>query len=253
MRVAVLVVVAAAGCRVSGAFVCETDEQCRAPTGLGTCDTTSGFCTFADADCPSGTRYADNAGDSVAGTCTTAEAPVDAAPIDAPPFSTTQCPAVFTKTVASIPNTRLALMTSAGNYGAVAAACMALLPGATHPVSVKSTQAAEDISELLRAGGPANIFVGVIQDPAAPTPISGWLNFDGTAFDATLWRTTAPTDPNDLNGNEDDHREQAAVVTSQGEVIDYPHVSAVPLACACDGVAVPATVMAYLSGNTWSD
>ena len=88
-----------AGCKVTGTFTCDTSDQCRASTGPGVCDVETGFCTFADADCPSGSRYADNAGMGLAGRCTGEVPLVDAPPIDMAPFDTSACPAKFDVTL----------------------------------------------------------------------------------------------------------------------------------------------------------
>lgn len=64
-----------AACSGTATFPCAQSEQCRSGATLGVCEPT-GFCSFADAACPSGMRYDASAGDDLAGTCTPA-APVD--------------------------------------------------------------------------------------------------------------------------------------------------------------------------------
>src|SRR5262249_13997754 len=127
-----LAIVALGGCRVSGTFTCETSDQCRSAKGEGVCDVETSYCTFADANCSSGTRYADNAGDGLAGQCTGEQTPVDAMEIDARPFDTSTCPAKFDIEIASQPNAKFYLDIDAGTYGVSAARCLNELQGATH-------------------------------------------------------------------------------------------------------------------------
>lgn len=237
-------------CKVTGTFTCDTSDQCRSSTGQGVCEPETGFCTFADADCPSGSRYADNAGMGLSGRCTGETALVDA-PIDTPLFDTSTCPAKFDITLPSVPNAKFYLDVGQGNYGVVSARCIAELPGATHPANVKSTQTITEIAALFNLGGPAWIYVGVLQDPAATMPIGGWINMDGTAFDATLWSSGPPVEPDDANGVEGDHAQQAAAVLYTGKLGDYAAAAAIPLLCACDGVPVAARAMTFLAENHW--
>jgi hypothetical protein len=238
-----------AGCKVTGTFTCDTSDQCRASTGQGVCEIETGFCTFADADCASGTRYADNAGMGLAGRCTGEEPLVDAPPFDVAPFDTSTCPAKFDITLPSVPNAKFYLDLTTGTYQVVAARCIAELQGATHPANVHSAQTITEIAALFNFGGPGWIYVGVLQDPAATMPISGWINMDGSAFDATLWSSGPPVQPDDANGAEGDHAQQVAAVLYTGELGDYATTAAVPLLCACDGVPVADRAMTFLTGD----
>lgn len=251
MRFLVLIALVCGGCRVSGTFTCETSDQCRSAKGAGVCDVATSYCTFADADCASGTRFADNAGDGLAGRCTGEDLPTDAMVIDGPPFDTSTCPAKFDKTLASQPNAKFYLDITTGNYGASAMRCLNELQGATHPANIHSASTIPEVAALFNFGGPAWIFVGVIQDPSVTTPIGGWINFDGTAFDATLWSTAAPAQPDDANGTEADHAEQAGAVEYTGKMGDYDGTFGIPLLCACDGVPVAPRAMTLLTTNSW--
>jgi WD40-like Beta Propeller Repeat len=55
-------------CEVAATFPCATDPQCRRGDVTGTCEPT-GFCSFVDANCDSGARYDESAGDDLASTC----------------------------------------------------------------------------------------------------------------------------------------------------------------------------------------
>jgi hypothetical protein len=65
--VAVLAVIGAAGCSSDPAFRCETDDQCALDGVDGVCEPTH-YCSVADPRCE-GRRYADSAGDGLAGVC----------------------------------------------------------------------------------------------------------------------------------------------------------------------------------------
>lgn len=66
MRLALLVLLSA--CRITGEFECGTNEACRRGDEVGVCEV-EGYCSFGDAACASGRRYADNAGDGLANEC----------------------------------------------------------------------------------------------------------------------------------------------------------------------------------------
>lgn len=55
-------------CRITGSFECGLDEVCRQGERFGVCEV-EGYCSFGDPACPSGRRYADNAGDGLADRC----------------------------------------------------------------------------------------------------------------------------------------------------------------------------------------
>ncbi len=63
----VLVVALAAGCGGDPTFRCESNEQCALDGVDGVCEATH-YCSFVDATCE-GRRYADSAGDDLAGRC----------------------------------------------------------------------------------------------------------------------------------------------------------------------------------------
>jgi hypothetical protein len=57
----------AAACHATGTFACDHDDQCGAG---GRCETT-GYCSFADEACASGSRYDTYAGGELANRCVT--------------------------------------------------------------------------------------------------------------------------------------------------------------------------------------
>jgi hypothetical protein len=56
------------GCFSTEAFVCTSADQCLKAGQTGTCEP-SGYCSYADATCDSGSRYGESAGGGLAGTC----------------------------------------------------------------------------------------------------------------------------------------------------------------------------------------
>lgn len=61
-------VAAAVGCGNHGAYVCSSSTQCVLESVNGTCEA-QGYCSFPDTECPSGSRFESNAGESLGGTC----------------------------------------------------------------------------------------------------------------------------------------------------------------------------------------
>lgn len=61
-------VVVALGCGNHGSYVCSSSTQCVLESVNGTCEA-QGYCSFPDTECPSGSRFESNAGDSLGGTC----------------------------------------------------------------------------------------------------------------------------------------------------------------------------------------
>ena len=55
------------GCQ-SQNFSCADDDACEGVGPAAQCEL-NGFCSFADAECPSGRRYGDLAGDGLGGEC----------------------------------------------------------------------------------------------------------------------------------------------------------------------------------------
>jgi hypothetical protein len=73
-RLAVLVA-AVSACAPDAVFHCTSTQQCRANGQTGTCET-SGFCSFPDPSCPSGSRYTDGDG-TLASECVDVSSGVD--------------------------------------------------------------------------------------------------------------------------------------------------------------------------------
>jgi hypothetical protein len=98
MRVWIIIAIAASGCLRTTAYHCDSSDQCGAG---GTCQSSVGFCSFADPEC--GQRFGPQAG-QYANTCVTPEQGIDAAidskipMIDGPPGS--HCPTGYN----TIPN-----------------------------------------------------------------------------------------------------------------------------------------------------
>jgi alpha-tubulin suppressor-like RCC1 family protein len=57
-------------CSKTNPYHCTSSDQCVHGGAAGTCEA-AGYCSFADPDCPSGSRFEANAGDGLGGQCTT--------------------------------------------------------------------------------------------------------------------------------------------------------------------------------------
>ncbi len=66
--ISMVAVTAILGCNGTNVFLCQDNSECADPGGAGTCQPT-GYCSFPDDQCPSGERYGDHAGGSLANTC----------------------------------------------------------------------------------------------------------------------------------------------------------------------------------------
>lgn len=75
-----------AGCRAAGTFQCQTADQCRG-AGPSRCEPT-GFCSFVDPGCSSGSRYDRYAGNDLSSQCVPTTTPV----VDAPRLDGTSPP-----------------------------------------------------------------------------------------------------------------------------------------------------------------
>jgi alpha-tubulin suppressor-like RCC1 family protein len=84
MRSLAVAVLLLGACRVSGAFHCERDEQCRRGAEQGRCEA-AGFCSFVDPGCPEGWRYDDLAGGGLSGSCVAGGGQDASLDLDAPP------------------------------------------------------------------------------------------------------------------------------------------------------------------------
>lgn len=67
-RLVALALLGSSACLSSQSYVCGDDDACVSSAGVGTCEAT-GYCSFPDAECGTGRRYAEFAGDGLAGLC----------------------------------------------------------------------------------------------------------------------------------------------------------------------------------------
>ncbi|MFN0252148.1 MAG: hypothetical protein ACKV2T_35055 [Kofleriaceae bacterium] len=247
MRVlmATLACVVVAGCKVTGAFTCETSDQCRASTGQGVCESATGFCAFADATCPSGFRYAESAGDALANQCTDA-AMADAGVDDALAFDPSTCPPEYTGMLDGITTARYLLIpagtTAQGRFGNQIQRCSQAMPGATHAVTVDNAVKAAALAAFI-SDAQQHVWIGLIQDPVATTVDGGWISFIGDAPPMDQW---AKGEPDDANEGEGDHAQQVGAFSSMG-LSDMVSTESYPVVCECDGRAISATAMDFLN------
>jgi hypothetical protein len=245
--VLVLAFVAMTACRYSGSFTCATDEDCRARGSVGQCQLESNFCAFDDSTCPSGFRYADSAGNDLASSCTAEPMPPDGGVVDASTFDPTTCPPAFTQTLTNVPNARYLLMPdmNAVAFGEMIELCEQQMPGATHAIIVDSPPKAAALAQFI--GNTPRVWVGLVQAPQAPAVGAEWIYFTGTPVVASLWAST-DMEPDDANGLEGDHHEQAGAFGPMG-LYDLPRSDQLPLVCECDGRRSTNDALEYATGE----
>jgi hypothetical protein len=231
--------VALAGCRYGGTFLCNINEDC----GIGgSCQSTTHYCSFTDIKCVSGQRYDETAG-SYGGVCVGEENGIDAAV-----FDPTTCPAAYTITIASS-SSRYFVRTATTSFWMHHAGCKGDLAGATHLMLPDSTTELSEITAATTdlAVGSNEFYVGVAQNIAATTAVNtGWTRVDGNALDPALWMLN---EPNDGDGNEANHAENIASINRTNPMINDTDGATSPAICECDGKAVPPSVDSILAGD----
>jgi len=166
------VVVVVAGCNYgAGAFNCTKDEQC---SGGGTCELSyGGLCSFpADtADCPSGRRFGDLAGDR-SGQCVDGQGSGDGG-IDMPGVDARTCfgTAIVQVCLASAPTQPLTISDQTLDTGAPAMCATAVTGGDDYCVVVATTIT---ISGTLRAIGPKPLVL--IASDSITTTVGGLID-----------------------------------------------------------------------------
>jgi hypothetical protein len=242
MRILAFVLLSLAACRVRGEFTCETDAECRGRGAVGRCDLSNGFCTFNDASCSSGFRYASTAGEDLADTCTPAQDAGMSA--DASTFDTSTCPATYTGALAGFDHAKYVVLAAAQNGASFAAQVQRCEGVATHAVIVDSSAKAAALTTYIGTG---RHWVGLVQRKTATSVGGDWLLFTGEPVDASLW-AGSQMQPDDANSNESDHSEQAGAFGPQG-LYDQAASSSLPIVCECDGRQSSDEVLAILEGG----
>jgi hypothetical protein len=237
-------IVAACGCRYTGTYTCERDDQCRSRAAPGTCQLPAGLCSFPDATCPLGQRYDDTAGEA-AEECVGPTAMVDAPPA----FDPNACPTGFMQVTAGVPSRYRVLPTlpAPADFSDYMAACDAELPGSTHGAVIDTAAEAMALAAVF-GGGAGRYYIGMVQDPIERAPAAGWIHADGTPVATALWMAG---EPNDGNGTETDHLEQAGVVTSGGTFNDVAGTIVAPVLCECDGAVPSAMFQTFVQTTIW--
>lgn len=247
-----LALVALSACRIQAPFECDSNAQCRAGDNVGTCQL-DGFCTFPDDNCAGGQRYADNAGDGLAGTCLGEPLPLDDSGIDAPPFDVSLCPQSYNRTLgdhntadAGIVTSKYRLITSRANVWTQAATCKADLPGSTHLAVLDDDVEMDGLRALTPIFPPLTVYVGVVQDPAATDASSGWIHFDGRAVSGS-WGSPDP----DNNGMPEAmvHANVADLDILRAGIHDTVGTQTEGAICECDGKPVHPMAQAFLDGD----
>jgi hypothetical protein len=242
-----LFVVAAmlAGCRATGTFTCELDEQCRHGGFTGRCELPSMYCSFPDTMCASGSRYDGNAPSTHAGKCVGEEL-VDAG-LDSGMFDVLKCPASYSITLPSTSLTsRYRVVQASFTWKQQDVGCKADHASATH---LALPQTPQEIIELAQALGsqPSTLFyVGVVQNPAATMVGDGWILLDDTTLDAAGWEAG---DPHDVDDVEDRMEQYAMLNRTPQRLNDDTGTGTRAAVCECDGTSMGSLVTQYIAGN----
>lgn len=184
----------AGGCLRSTSFQCDTDTQCGAG---GSCEAV-GFCSFADATCPSGARFGASAG-TYADTCVEGGAAIDGgidgdpgidgaidAPIDAPPQA--GCPAGYDVITGGEGTHRYRVLTATANWTQNKDACAATSTSAYLAIPGDATE----LAAIVTASAATRLWVGVTDSATENT----WLDVKAVVQAFLPWGAGEPDDAN---------------------------------------------------------
>ena len=183
---------ATAGCLRTTSYKCSSSDQCGAE---GVCEET-GYCSFADADCADGRRYAEYSG-TYSSKCV-GEVVVDGdGGVDAPGDGSTtdvpqgNCPSTYAA-LSGASGRLYRVITTTGAWAAQRAACAA--DGSNTYLAVPETQA--ELTAIVTAAN-ATIWVGI--EDAAPDDDTFVTVRNATAYPTNngLWATSGGTEPDD--------------------------------------------------------
>lgn len=225
MRYLPLIAVLLGGCLRKTEFKCQTNDQCS--TG-GACEMTTGYCSFADMDCPDGRRYGDLSGD-LSGQCVGGggSGVVDAGAdgpgiVDAPPSG---CPATGYAVITGAGAHHYRVIAGTANWTTQKGLCSADGPGAY--LAVPNDQA--ELTAILAAAGGAHSWVGIDDQMTEGT----YVTTHGGTFAANdpLWDTGEP-DNTPFNGGGDS--DCVAGVKSSNQLADTKCSESYAAICECD-------------------
>jgi hypothetical protein len=238
------------GCRATDAFICASDPQCRHGTTPGRCES-SGFCSFPDGMCASGSRYDDNADPMYAGKCVgDQEPPIDAMIDTPPPFDLTKCPPSYVQINSMRTTSRYDLVTAQGTYAQHASNCNNDLPGATHLVMPETAQELTELSQWIdpMSNTGALFWVGVVQAPNAFAPDNGWILLDDTQLAVEVWRSGEPNDA-DVTENGQEQFAYLDKSSTNRRMTDTPGSDGHGGVCECDGKAIGPMASAFVAAQ----
>ena len=132
--------------------------------------------------------------------------PVDAM-IDAKPFTVADCPGAFNVSLPSTMSTSRYLVYVGADQrsfweGEAACEGLTVAPHShlMNPDDLQEvTEIAEHIQTITNAG--QTYYVGIVQDPMASSPASGWIRLDGSQVSGVdfMWANTEPNDGNNVD------------------------------------------------------
>jgi len=150
--------------------------------------------------------------------------------IDAP-FDPSMCPADYSITLASTPQSRYRLIATSATISVQHADCKDDRAGATHLIATQTQNEAIDLGNAV-GSSPVRVWVGFAQLLTATTPTADWYMLTGEMVPAAVWDGAEPED----NGGGENGAEQVAFVEPVTHKIrdDNPTKTYYAM-CECDG------------------
>lgn len=170
-----------------------------------------------------------------------ADASIEDGMLDAPAFT---CPPAYDITIASTTSSYRAIGAEAA-FATHHTDCNNDATGATH---LASFETATEIAELTAYLSPRTIaasrryYIGAVQQQNQSSETAGWLVFTGAALPANQWSSGQPND----DGSGENNAENIATLNVDDKLNDATGDVSYGALCECDGVAVPANVLALL-------
>lgn len=213
-----------AGCLRKTEFKCQTNDQCS--TG-GVCETTTGYCSFADMDCPDGRRYGDLSGD-LSGQCVGGGSVADGGVVDTPPVkmdAASGCPATGYAIISGAGAHQYRVLATTATWSMQAGLCTADGPGAY--LAVPNDQA--ELTAVLNAVGQVRAWVGINDQTTEGT----YVTTDAGTFAANdpLWDTG---EPNNTPFNGQGESDCVAGIRSNGQLATTKCSETYAAICECD-------------------
>lgn len=158
-----------------------------------------------------------------------ADATADMAP-DAG-FNPAVCPAGYTITLPSAPQSRYRLINTAAPLSTQHANCKNDLVDATHLVAMQTAMEFTELGNAV-ASSPFRVYTGAVQLPTGMTTTDMWFLLTGEMLPANLWDAA---EPEDTDGSENQQEQFAFIEPTTRKLRDGNTVASYYAMCECDG------------------